>query len=143
MLTEDTDLAEVFSSKDIAQHLESIVVSTVREGTGCTHDLIEQLCSRLEKRDEWKVVLIPLQGIKLSERAVDIGCFRLRKMDTNAIEESTGLWNAAIDRTTNTPDQKAAAKELFAVELERDLLGTVCLEAARVNSFETLPDGIY
>ena len=128
MLTEDTDLAEVFSSKDIAQHLESIVVSTVREGTGCTHDLIEQLCSRLEKRDEWKVVLIPLQGIKLSERAVDIGCFRLRKMDTNAIEESTGLWNAAIDRTTNTPDQKAAAKELFAVELERDLLGTVCLE---------------
>src|ERR1017187_8905813 len=60
MLTEDTDLAEVFSSKDIAQHLESIVVSTVREGTGCTHDLIEQLCSRLEKRDEWKVVLIPL-----------------------------------------------------------------------------------
>jgi hypothetical protein len=128
VIAEDAAIADVFSIEDVAQHIESIVVTIVREGTGGTLDLVEQLCSRFEKRDERKLVLIPLQGVKLSERAVDIGSFRLRTMDVEAVEAVLALWNAAIDRTTNTPDQKAAAKELFAVELERDLLGAVCLE---------------
>src|ERR1035441_6275444 len=102
VIAEDAAIGDVFSIEDVVRHLESIVVTTVREGTGGTLDLVEQLCSRLEKRDERKLVLIPLQGVKLSERAVDIGSFRLRTMDVEAVEEVIVLWNAAIDRTSNT-----------------------------------------
>ena len=130
VVAKDAAIGDVFSIEDVARHLESIVVTIVREGTGGTLGLIEQLCSRFEKRDERKLVLIPLQGVKLSERAVDVGSFRLRTMDVEAVEEVIVLWNAAIDRTSNTLDQKAAAKELFAMELERDLLGSVYLEVS-------------
>ena len=128
VLIEEPALTEVFSIDDVAGSIESIVVTTVREGTSRTMDLVEQLCSRLEKRDERKLVLIPLQGIKLFGRYVDIGGFRLRKMDDEAVAEVVTLWFAAIDRTSNSPDQKVAAKKLGAKELETDLLGVVCLE---------------
>src|SRR6266436_4785415 len=58
VLSEEANLAEVFSVEDVARNLESIIVTTVREGTNRIADLIDRLCNRLEMRDEWKLVLI-------------------------------------------------------------------------------------
>lgn len=121
-------LEEMFSESDIARRIESIVIDTVREGSCRTPDLIDGLCTRLESRDEWKLVLIPLQGIKLSEAITDIGPIRLRTMDDSAIDEALGLWRAAIDRTSNTAEQKASAKRVLGDDLEKALRGIVCVE---------------
>jgi len=102
--------------------------SLVREGTSRESDLIESLCTRLGQKDEAKLVLIPLEGITLTEAAVEIGAFRLRLMNDEAIAEATALWNAGIDRTTNTPDQKAIVKEWHAKQF-----GPICVVASALK----------
>ena len=128
VLASESGLNEVFSVEDISRRIESIVIEIVREGTCRKSDLVEHLCARLEQGDETKLVLIPLQGITLAEPVTQIGPFRLRLMDDHAVSEAVALWNAAIDRTSNTPDEKAAFKTLHATQFDSDLRGCVCLE---------------
>lgn len=124
----DPGLKDVFSVEDIFRRIASVIITIVREGTCRKDDLIESLCTRLEQSDEAKLVLIPLQGIALIEPVTQIGPFRLRLMNDEAIAEAIGLWNAAIDRTTNTSDEKAAFKDWHAKEFESDLRGCVSIE---------------
>ena len=128
ILLREPGLIEVFSAEDISQRIKSIVITIVREGTSRTSDLIERLCARLECKDEAKVVFIPLQGITLTEAVTQVGPFSLRRMDDEAIAEVDALWSAAIDRTIDTPEQKAASKKEFGAHLESNLRGCVCLE---------------
>jgi hypothetical protein len=128
IFVEEPGLNEVFSVEDISRRIESIIITIVREGTCRKSDLVESLCTRLEQSDEAKLVLIPLQGITLAEPVTQIGLFRLRLMNDEAIAEAVALWNAAIDRTTNTSDEKASFKEWHAKEFESDLRGCVCIE---------------
>src|SRR5438309_317220 len=81
VLLERPDLNEVFSVKDISRRIESIVITIVREGTCRKTDLIESLCTRLERSDERKLVLIPLQGFTLTDPVTHIGPFCLRLMN--------------------------------------------------------------
>jgi hypothetical protein len=132
VLAAEPGLNEVFSAEDISRRIESIVIDIVREGTYQKSDLVEVLCTRLDKKNEAKLVLIPLQGIKLVEPVTQIGPFRLRLMDDEAIAHALALWNAAIDRTANTPEEKSAFKDSHAKEFDSDLQGTVCLEVRLV-----------
>lgn len=128
VLSEETGLGEVFSTEDVSRRIQSIVIATVREGRSRTSELVERLCTRIEQIDEAKLVLVPLQGITLEEPITQIGPFCIRLMDAEAIGEATALWKAAIDRTTNTPEHKAATKTFTDERLTEELLGCVCLE---------------
>src|SRR5690349_12360966 len=78
ILAEEHWIANVFSADDVSRHIESIALTTVRQGTSHTAALIDELCARFEHKDEAKIVFIPLQGVKLARSITRIGDFRLR-----------------------------------------------------------------
>ncbi|MFN0102976.1 MAG: hypothetical protein ACKV2U_12910 [Bryobacteraceae bacterium] len=117
-----------FAFDDIKQRLRKIVTNTVRSGRYERADeLMDGFWKRLENPDERKACYVPLIGIKLQSRDVEIGRFRLLQMDLEHIAEVVELMNASIDLTSNSADHKVIFKSQEEVEIRDYLAGTVCL----------------
>lgn len=117
-----------FSFADLTKRLRSLVTDIVRGGSDSEMEaLISRFWARLENQDERKVCYVPLDGLKLSTPRVEIGKFKLRQMDDNAIAEAVSLMEVSVENTLNSPDSKEAFKKLQVQEMRRELKDTVCL----------------
>ena len=118
-----------FSEKYVDSKLQEIISNLIRDRSPQkAHEYLDQLEKEYEHYSIEQVLRIPLFGIELDERLIELGNVTFKKLNDERTEELIVMLNQAISNSSNTDEEKKMHFDFEKELINEYLRDRVCAE---------------